>query len=89
MVCPSIMATRYRFTVEDYHKMAEVDILGEDDRVELIDGEIIEMAPIGRLHAVCVVRLTDLFGEGLRRRAVVWAQNPIRLGKRSEPQPDL
>ncbi len=89
MVFPSAMATRYRFTVEDYHKMAEVDILGEDDRVELIDGEIIEMAPIGRLHAVCVVRLTDLFGETLRRRAIVWAQNPIGLGERSEPQPDL
>ncbi len=77
------------FTVADYHKMAEVGILDEDDRVELIEGEILNMTPIGPRHAGCVAHLTELFGEGLGRQVVIWTQNPIRLGEHSEPQPDL
>ena len=69
--------------------MGEAGIFGEDDRVELIDGEIVEMAPIGPLHAGCVNRLTRLFTSRLGERAVVTVQNPIRLGRLSEPQPDL
>jgi len=77
------------FTVEEYHRMAEAGILGEDDRVELIEGEIVEMTPIGSRHAGAVNRLNRLFSERVGEHAVVSVQNPIRLGERSEPQPDL
>jgi len=69
--------------------MAQAGILGEDDRVELIDGEIVEMTPIGARHAGCVKRLADLFFRTFRDSAVISVQDPIRLDKRSEPQPDL
>ena len=77
------------FTVAEYYRMAEAGILGEDDRVELIEGEIVEMSPIGSRHAACVMRLTELFSQQVGERAHVNVQNPIRLGEHSEPQPDL
>lgn len=77
------------FTVEEYHRMVQAGILTEDDRAELIEGEIIEMAPIGSRHAACVDRLNHLFGGRLGRRSIVRVQNPIRLGEHSEPQPDV
>ena len=80
---------RRRFDVEDYHRMAEAGILGEDDRVELIEGEIIEMAAIGSRHAACVDRLTRLLACPVQERAIVRVQNPIRLGEHSEPEPDV
>jgi len=51
--------SRWRFTVDDYHRMAKAGILQEDDRAELIDGEVVRMAPIGNKHAFCVIALTD------------------------------
>ena len=69
--------------------MAEVGILHPDERVELINGEIIVMAPIGYLHVGTVNRWTRLFGEQARRRYTVQIQNPIRLGEDSEPEPDV
>lgn len=84
-----ILAPRHRFTVADYYKMAEIGILREDDRVELIEGEIVEMAAIGPRHAACVARLDHLFGDALRGRAIVWPQNPLHLGEYAEPEPDL
>lgn len=69
--------------------MAEADIFGPEDRVELIDGEVVEMSPIGSRHAGCVNRLTRLFTSGLGERVVVAVQNPIQVGDISEPQPDL
>ena len=80
---------RRRFTTGDYHRMAEAGVLSEDDRVELIDGEILEMSPIGSKHAACVARLTSLFSQRVGGAAIVWVQNPVQLGDRSEPQPDL
>ncbi|MCL4370495.1 MAG: Uma2 family endonuclease [Chloroflexi bacterium] len=80
---------RRRFTAEEYHWMARVGILGEDDRVELVDGEIVEMTPIGHRHAACVNRLAELFSQTLGNTAIVSVQNPVRLGQYSEPQPDL
>ena len=80
---------RRRFTVEEFHRMAEAGLLTEDDRVELIEGELWEMTPIGRRHAGTVDFLADLFARGLGERALVRVQNPIRLGEYSEPQPDL
>jgi Uma2 family endonuclease len=80
---------RRRFTAEEYDEMGRAGILGEDDRVEIIEGEIVEMNPIGDRHLECVVRLADLLYRHFADMAFVSTQNPIRLGKRSEPQPDL
>jgi len=85
----SVQLLRRKFTVEQYHKMAESGILTENDRVELIQGEVIEMSPVGRRHASCVARLTRLFTLRLGETAIVWPQNPIELDDTSEPQPDL
>jgi Uma2 family endonuclease len=78
-----------RFTVDEFHRMAEAGILHEDDRVELLEGEIVEMSPIGGLHARCVTELTraliSLVGEDVR----VSPQNPVRLDEHQEPQPDV
>ena len=77
------------FTVEEYHRMVQAGILTEDDRLELIEGEIVAMTPIGSKHAACVNRLTRLLSDQVGRRAILSVQNPINLGERSEPQPDL
>jgi hypothetical protein len=69
--------------------MAAAGLFGEDDRVELLEGEIVEMTPIGSRHAGCVNQLNELFSDRLQRRAVVSVQNPVRLGTHSETQPDL
>lgn len=65
--------------------MAEVGILGEDDRVELIKGEIVEMSPIGRRHRAFVGNLNQLLVVRLAGRAVVWTQNPIVLSEKPSP----
>src|ERR687887_326232 len=80
---------RRLFTVDEYHRMGEAGILGEDERVELIDGEIVEMAPIGTRHIGCVINATRLFITRLGDRAVISPQNPVVILPRSEPQPDL
>jgi Uma2 family endonuclease len=69
--------------------MGEVGILHEDDRVELIHGEIVEMSPIGGRHVQCVSRLTRLLSRFVEYRYLVSVQSPVRLGRRQEPQPDL
>ena len=69
--------------------MVDAGILSEDDRVELIEGEIVEMTPIGDAHAACVDGLGELFVERLRSVAITRVQGPVRLGLRSEPQPDI
>ena len=61
-----------RFTIDEYHRMGETGILSEDDRVELIEGEIVEMVPIGPLHASAVARLTSPFSSRLGNEAIVW-----------------
>jgi Uma2 family endonuclease len=80
---------RHLFTVDEYHRMGEAGIFGEDDRVELIEGEIIEMSPIGSPHAARVKRLTQLLVRRLGTRAIVQVQDPVVLSQLSEPQPDL
>ena len=81
--------TRWRFTVHDYHRMGEAGILHEDDRVELIEGEIVEMAAIGTRHFTCVNRLNRMLVMGVGEAAVVSVQNPVRLNEHTEPQPDI
>lgn len=85
----AIELKRRRFTVDEYEQMGRAGILGEDDRVELINGEIIEMTPIGHRHAVCVKRLTREFYRIFDDVAVISVQDPVHLGEYSEPQPDL
>ena len=80
---------RRRFTVDDYYGMARAGILTEDDRVELIEGEILDMAAIGSRHAGVVNRLTRILVRQAGDDAVVTVQNPVRLSDLSEPQPDL
>jgi len=80
---------RRRFTIEEYHRMAEAGILHEDDRVELIEGEIVHMTPIGRHHAACVAELNRLLLSAVGPRAVLWPQNPMTLPDETEPQPDI
>lgn len=84
-----LQISRKKFTVQQYHQMNELGILTERDRVELIQGEILQMSPIGRRHAACVDRLTERLILLLSNRAIVRSQNPIRLSNNSEPQPDI
>jgi len=79
----------HRFTTADYHRMAEAGILDEDSRVELIRGQIVDMAPIGAPHLGMVNRLTRLLPALLAGRGLVSVQNPVRLDDGSEPEPDV
>ena len=81
--------TRRVITVQDYYRMAEAGILSERDRVELIEGQIVEMSPIGSEHAGKVNRLARLLFRTVDARAVVTSQNPLRLSNVSEPEPDF
>jgi Uma2 family endonuclease len=80
---------RHGITVDEYHRMAEDGSLAPDARVELIDGEIIDMPPIGNPHMANVDRLTELLRDAVGRRAIVRCQGSVRLGDFSEPQPDF
>ena len=77
------------FSVSEYALMVAAGVLSEDDRVELIEGEVIKMSPIGSRHAACVRRLDTLLNRQLGEAAIVSAQCPIRLNDFSEPQPDI
>ena len=85
----SVEIAKRLFNVREYERMIETGILTKYDRVELIEGEIVEMSPIGISHAACVNRLTTLLVQKLGRDAIVSVQNPVKLGERSEPQPDF
>jgi Uma2 family endonuclease len=80
---------RRKLSVDDFHRMGEAGILGEDDRIELIDGEMIQMAPIGALHASVVNELSEILRAALGKDAIVSVQNPVSLLPRDEPQPDI
>jgi Uma2 family endonuclease len=80
---------RHRITVDEYYRMAEVGILPPGARVELIEGEIIDMAPIGSGHGGTVMQLNELLRDAARGRAQVLVQAEIRLSDISEPQPDF
>ncbi|MGI8827896.1 MAG: Uma2 family endonuclease [Chloroflexota bacterium] len=77
------------FTVSDYHQMAETGILSEDDRVELIDGEIVEMNPIGGRHVTCVSGINRRLVQYLGNSATVNIQSPVQFGEYQEPEPDI
>ena len=84
-----VQILRRLFSVEEYYLMAKAGILTEDDRVELIEGEIVEMSPIGSRHAACVKRLIRFLSQQVGQHALIGAQDPVRLGEHSEPQPDI
>ena len=77
------------FTVDEYHRMGDAGIFGPEERVELIDGEIFKMSPVGRRHILCVIKATKLFVITFGDRAIVSPQNPVRLSDWSEPEPDF
>ena len=85
--CPEV--PRHLWTVDEYHRMGEVGILHPADRIELIDGEIIEMAPIGSPHVGSVFALNRLLAKAVPQDVIVSVQSPIEIGDRSEPEPDL
>ena len=81
---------RHRLTVDDYHRLGAAGILGEDDRVELLEGQLVDMSPIGPRHALAVDALTELLAAAVAGRGVALrVQNPIALNGSSEPQPDI
>lgn len=80
---------KYSFTAEEFERMGEAGIFRHDARLELIDGEIFEMSPIGSLHAACVNFLSMLLNRLFGQSHIIATQNPIRVGDSSEPQPDI
>jgi Uma2 family endonuclease len=84
-----IEVSKKLFSVDEYYQMAEVGILSPEDRVELVDGEILRMSPIGNRHLGCVNRANEVFVGALRGRVVVSIQNPLRLNNFTEFQPDI
>ena len=83
------MVERRRFTVDDYYQMAEAGIIGDQERVELIDGEVVIMSPIGRRHSACVSAATQALVLAGGTNVIVQPQGPVRLDRFNEPQPDL
>jgi Uma2 family endonuclease len=83
------MAVRHAFTVDEWHRMGESGLFGDNARMELLDGEVIEMSPIGSPHASCVARLNFLLMQAVGSKALIFPQNPVVLDDYSEPQPDI
>ena len=88
-IAEMLAAKKRDFTVADYYYLAEVGILDEDDRIELIDGEIVLISPINVPHAYCVKALTKEFYMTASEQAVISVLDPIHLSYNSEPQPDV
>lgn len=84
----SATLTRHRFTVEEYNELIEFGVLGENQRVEFIRGEVVDKMPIGELHLFCVNQLNRILNRQVGDDAIVSVQNPIRLDD-SEPEPDV
>ncbi len=80
---------RHKLSVSDYYRMGDAGILHEDSRVELIEGELIDMSPIGSHHAGIVTRISHVLNKKISDQAIVSVQNPVRLSDWSEPQPDI
>jgi Uma2 family endonuclease len=84
-----LVQIQHRFTVEEYYRMAETGVLKPDARVELLDGKIIDMSPIGPFHGSISKHLNNIFSAAAKGRWLVALQDPVRLDDHSEPQPDL
>ncbi len=79
----------YEMTVEKYHQLIEAGIFSENDKVELIEGRIVEMSPKGVLHATAMTRINRCMIRCFDEKAVIRIQDPILLNDKSEPEPDL
>lgn len=88
-MAPPVGGAKRLFTADEYHKLVPAGVLREDDRVELIHGEIVWMEPIGREHASCTDYLDDEFHSIPRQRVHVRNQGPVTLSAHDEPQPDI
>lgn len=86
---PRPLLQHWKFTVDEFQRMGEVGLFKEDDRVELIDGELIRMNPIGFGHGGKVKLLNHLFGRLLDERGIVSVQDPVQFRPRGQPQPDI
>jgi Uma2 family endonuclease len=86
---PDFTLKTYRFTTEEYHQMGEAGILSEDKRVELINGEIVEMSPSKSLHAGVVKFLSSILNKRLGAQYIISVQDPVKIEPYSEPEPDL
>ena len=80
---------RHRLTTDDYYKMGEAGIFRENDRIELIEGDIIDKAPIGSRHAYTVDKLAYIIQGQISDKILLRIQNPLRLNQHNEPEPDL
>lgn len=80
---------RRLWTVDEFHHMAKAGILHEEDRLELIEGDIVTMSPIGVRHMACGNKLTDTFSASFTGKAIISVQNPLAVSKESEPVPDI
>jgi len=89
ITAPKITPHKYCVTTSEWHKMGEYNIFPPTARMELIEGEIIEMPPIGPTHAGCVFNLIELFTTQKGKTAFINIQNPIQLSNFSEPEPDV
>ncbi len=89
MIAVATKPARKKFTVEEYYKLGEIGIIGPDERTELIDGDIMLMAPMGSRHAACIPRLLKIFFKALGDHALITSQTPVRLNGQFEPEPDL
>jgi Uma2 family endonuclease len=85
----SVPIERRVFTADEVYRMLDIGILSEDDRIELIEGDLVRMSPIGKSHAACVDRLNALLNRRCGDRAIVRVQGPIHIDDSSEPQPDV
>jgi Uma2 family endonuclease len=85
----SLQIARHFFTVAEFERMGEAGIFTKDSRLELIEGEIVEMSPIGSRHAACVKFLSRFLNAAVGDKALVSTQDPVHLDDYSEPQPDV
>lgn len=84
-----IERARRLFTVEEYDRIAAAGVFGPEDRVELINGEIVEMTPIGLRHAACVAAVNRILVTRVGEPGVVWVQSPVTIPAHSKPPPDV
>lgn len=85
----AVEIARRKFTIEEFERMIRKGLFEEDERIELIDGEIVEMSPIELPHLVCVAELQALFHETLGKTVHIWVQNALHMPNNTRPQPDL
>jgi Uma2 family endonuclease len=78
-----------KFTVDEYHNFIELGVFKPEERIELWEGEFVEMSPIGKRHAGCIDAVAEMLKDFLNKQVIVRTQNPIVLNDFSEPQPDV